>query len=271
MRRAALRPRPARAVWRPRAASASSWAPSRSSVPSSAGRPASWTAIGRPVLALGQRQRDRRLAGDVEDGRVGRELPGAAEVLPGLVAAGVDLADAHGPLGERRGEDRVVVVPQRDDLARDRRSAGCGPGGSPPGCGPAGPSTSSTRAAPPAPRWARARSPCRRRPWPVPTGVPNTRVNTCSRSSPAQGASTSSTSWPSEDSRSAASRDRPLARRVERGLDRGLERHADPQPAGIARSRARRRARPAAAPRWRPRARTRRARPAARRSRPPCG
>ena len=47
----------------------------------------------QPVVAVVQRQRDRGLAGDVEDRRERRELARAAVVAPRVGAAAVDLAD----------------------------------------------------------------------------------------------------------------------------------------------------------------------------------
>src|SRR6478672_3427521 len=53
------------------------------------------------VLAVRERQRDRRLAGDVRDRAVGRELAGAAERLGRVVVVAEQLADRTRPQRER--------------------------------------------------------------------------------------------------------------------------------------------------------------------------
>ena len=70
-RRAVRRPWPGPSIW------AASW----QQRPSPAGRPTSWTAVGRPS-SPSRAAANRRLAGDVEERRVGREPPGPREGRP---------------------------------------------------------------------------------------------------------------------------------------------------------------------------------------------
>ena len=74
---------------------ASSCAASASSTSSRAGGPISCTRGRQAVVAVVERQRDRRLAGDVDDRRERREVARAAELAHRVRAQAVDLADRH--------------------------------------------------------------------------------------------------------------------------------------------------------------------------------
>ena len=85
----------------------SSCGASASRAPRRAARPISCTRGRQPVVAVVQRQRDRRQTGDVDDRRVRDEQAAAPVVIPRVGAEAVDLADPQRALGERRRQHRV--------------------------------------------------------------------------------------------------------------------------------------------------------------------
>ena len=107
-RRPVLRPRPR----------GSSCAATCSSVSSASGAPTSWTVVGQAVGADPGRHRDRRLAGDVEQAGVGREVDRALEARrPGRSRR---RRSDRGGRSASAGVSRTSIVrPQRDHPARD--------------------------------------------------------------------------------------------------------------------------------------------------------
>ena len=95
---------------------------SRSSL---SGLPTSWTPVGRPSAPKPDRERDRRLAGDVEQRRVGREAAGARRGR----RSGSSPSPLHSPIVSGRSasagrHQQVVVGEERDEAARDRLHLG---------------------------------------------------------------------------------------------------------------------------------------------------
>ena len=121
-------------------AAASRAAASASSAPSPAGRPTSCTPERQPVVAVEQRQRERGQPAHVEDRRERREVARRAERAHRLGRGGVERAERERPLRERRRDQRVVALEERDE----RRA--CAPGAPP---GPAGSRTASRPASAP--------------------------------------------------------------------------------------------------------------------------
>ncbi len=104
----------------PTAPPASIWPASEYSVSSAPTRPTSCTASGSPSVPMPCRDRDRRLAGDVEDRRERREASGDVDRDRRRLA--VAALGGDGRLGQRRREQHVELIPQRGD-ARGRPGA----------------------------------------------------------------------------------------------------------------------------------------------------
>ena len=200
------RPGRARAGARPTGAPPRAAPPARAACSSPAGGPTSCTPIGRPSSPWNSGSEIAGWPVTLQIAVNGVKWPELAEVVPGVVAAGVELADRHGRCGQRGREQEVVVVPERDDPARHARSAACARAGSRARCVAARPATSPRRA-------ARRVLGCGSRPVTAAeasrsrSAVPNDQRER-PRAGPgrAHGGSTSSTSCPSASSSSAASR-----------------------------------------------------------------
>jgi hypothetical protein len=78
------------------------------------------------VVTEPERNRDRRLAGHVEQRRERREAAGALQVGQRVLAAAVDRADRQRPFAERGREQEVELGEERHDPARHRLQLGDG-------------------------------------------------------------------------------------------------------------------------------------------------
>ena len=72
------------------------------------------------VVALEERERDRRLAAGVEDRRERGEVARAVERVERVRGVRVERADRRGALGKRRRQQRVVAVEEHDEAAHPR-------------------------------------------------------------------------------------------------------------------------------------------------------